>query len=61
MENLEAIAERIRLSFDARTAARDRALSQARTLTRFCANAIRAVHRDERSTAAWSWTRPPAG
>lgn len=51
MENLEAIAERIRLSFDARTAARDRALSQARTLTRYCANAIRAVHRDERSTA----------
>lgn len=51
MDNLEPIAERIRQSFEARTAARDRALSQARTLTRFCANAIRAVHRDERSTA----------
>lgn len=51
MDNLEAIAERIRLSFESRTAARDRALSQARTLTRYCANAIRAVHRDERSTA----------
>jgi translin len=51
MQNLEAIAERIRLSFDARTAARDAALSHARTLTRFCANAIRAVHRSERELA----------
>ena len=51
MENLESIADRIRLSFDARTRARDSALSQARTLTRFCANAIRAVHRDEREIA----------
>jgi translin len=52
MENLDAIAERVRQSFDARTAARDRALTQARTLTRHCANAIRAVHRDERANAA---------
>lgn len=51
MQNLDAIAERIRQSFEARTAARDRALSQARTLTRSCANAIRAVHRDERDAA----------
>lgn len=51
MENLESIADRIRQSFDARTRARDGALSQARTLTRFCANAIRAVHRDEREVA----------
>lgn len=51
MENLETIAERIRQSFDARTAARDRALSQARTLTRFCSNTIRAVHRDDTSIA----------
>jgi translin len=43
--------KRVRSAFDARTAARDRALSQARTLTRFCANAIRAVHRDEGSSA----------
>ena len=49
MEKLESIADRIRQSFDARTAARDRALSQARTLTRFCSNAIRAVHREESS------------
>jgi translin len=47
MNNLDQIAERIRQSFDARTAARDQALAQARTLTRYCANAIRAVHRDE--------------
>jgi len=47
MQKIEEIAERIRLNFDARTMARDRALSQTRTMTRFCANAIRAVHRDE--------------
>jgi translin len=51
MQHLEEIAERIHLAFQARTAARDRALSQARTLTRHCANAIRAVHRDERVPA----------
>lgn len=51
MQHLEQIAERIRLSFDARTNARDRALSQTRTLTRLCANAIRAIHRDERLLA----------
>ncbi len=52
MQNLDSIAERVRQSFDARTAARDRALAQARTLTRHCANAIRAVHRDEGANAA---------
>jgi translin len=51
MEHLEAIAERIHQAFEARTAARDRALAQARTLTRSCAHAIRAVHRDERELA----------
>ncbi len=51
MDKLEEIVERIHQSFDARTAARDRALSQTRTLTRHCANAIRAVHRDERALA----------
>jgi translin len=51
MEGLEEIAERIHQAFQARTAARDRALNQARTLTRHCANAIRAVHRDERAAA----------
>ncbi|MDD2696097.1 MAG: haloacid dehalogenase [Anaerolineales bacterium] len=47
MHKLEAIADRIRHSFDARNAARERALTQARTLTRHCANAIRAVHRND--------------
>lgn len=47
MENLDLIAERIRASFDERTQRRDQALAQTRTLTRHCANAIRAVHRDE--------------
>ncbi len=51
MQQLEDIAERIRLSFEARTTARDKVLAQARLLTRYCANAIRAVHRDERSYA----------
>ena len=47
MHKLEGVTERIRISFDARTAARDQALSQARRLTRACSLAIRAVHRDE--------------
>jgi translin len=51
MEHLEDIAERIHDSFEARTAAREKALSQARTLTRSCANAIRAIHRGDRLEA----------
>jgi translin len=47
MPNLDSVAERIRQDFDARTAARDRALANARLLTRHSALAIRAVHRDE--------------
>lgn len=47
MGKLDSISERIHQDFEARTKARDHALSQARTLTRHCANAIRAVHRDE--------------
>jgi translin len=47
MQNLDPIVEQIRQTFDARTAARDRALADARALTRHCANAIRAVHRDD--------------
>lgn len=51
MEKLESISEKIHQAFEARTNARDRALSQARTLTRYCASAIRAVHQDEFNTA----------
>ncbi len=47
MEKLEKIAEQIRQVFDAQTAIRDKALGQARALTRACALSIRAVHRDE--------------
>jgi translin len=47
MHKLEHIADQIRQTFDARTSARDRALAQARQLTRACSLAIRAVHRDE--------------
>jgi translin len=52
MQTLDEIAERIHQSFDARTAARDQTLARARLLTRHCANAIRAVHRDEHAVAA---------
>ena len=51
MQHLEEIAERIHASFETRTSARDQILSQARTLTRHCANAIRAIHRNEHDLA----------
>jgi translin len=51
MNNLDHIAERIRANFTAKNAARDGALERSRTLIRHCANAIRAVHRDERDLA----------
>lgn len=47
MTRLEEAAERVHTAFQTRTAARDRALTQARSLTRHCANAIRAIHREE--------------
>ena len=47
MHKLEKIAEKIRQAFDAQTISRDKALGEARALTRACALAIRAVHRDE--------------
>jgi translin len=51
MDHLEEIVERIRKSFDVRTASRDQALAQTRLITRYCANAIRAIHRDEQTHA----------
>lgn len=51
MRQLEEIAEQIHNSFESRTAAREKALSQTRTLTRSCANAIRAIHRGDRLEA----------
>ncbi|MBN1452222.1 MAG: haloacid dehalogenase [Anaerolineales bacterium] len=47
MHKLEHIADSIRHNFDIRTATRDKALAQARQLTRACSLAIRAVHRDD--------------
>lgn len=51
MQPLDEITERIHESFEARTSARESALAQVRTLTRHCANAIRAIHREERVEA----------
>lgn len=47
MDEVTALGERAHDIFDARTAARDQALAQARQLTRFAAHAIRAIHRSE--------------
>ena len=52
MNELPKLADRIRAEFDALNDARDKALVQTRTLTRHCAHAIRAVHREERENAA---------
>ena len=51
MHNLDQIAARIRADFTAKNAARDKALERSRTLIRFCANSIRAAHRDEQAEA----------
>ncbi|MBE2183050.1 MAG: haloacid dehalogenase [Anaerolineae bacterium] len=47
MPDLDAIAESIRVDFVARNAARDAAIAGSRELIRYCAEAIRAVHRRE--------------
>jgi len=52
MDNLNQIAERVHQVFEIRTRARDKALGQARQLTRFAAHTIRAVHRNEVDLAA---------
>ena len=51
MDALDSIAEAVRTDFEAKTTARDQALAQARRLTRHCAHAIRAIHRDDAETA----------
>jgi translin len=51
MENLPAIAEKIHLALEVRTQARDRALANARQVTRHSAQAIRAIHREEHDPA----------
>ncbi len=51
MKNLPVIAEQVRESFEIRTLARDHALSISRQTIRYCANAIRAIHRSEIETS----------
>lgn len=50
-ENLEKIAEKIRLSFSAKDAAREKVLHLCREIIRHSANIIRIVHRRERIKA----------
>ena len=47
MQNLPAIVDRIRDEFERVNALRDDTLRRSRQIIRHCANAIRAVHRDE--------------
>ncbi len=46
-ENLDAIAEQIRMSLAAKDAARERAMPGCREAIRFCSLSIRAIHRQE--------------
>ncbi len=46
-DRFSIITEKAKQIFDERTGARDRALVQARQLTRVCAHTIRAIHRSE--------------
>jgi translin len=49
--NLEALAEKIRLYFSAKDAAREKALRLSREIIRYSATTIRAVHREEKKNA----------
>lgn len=51
MTHLYTIVESIRNELEIKERLRDETLRRARQLTRYCANAIRAVHRGERSEA----------
>ena len=50
-KNLEALAEKIRLYFSAKDAAREKALRLSREIIRYSATTIRAVHRQEKVNA----------
>ena len=50
-DNLEPIADQIRLSFSARDAAREKVLPLCREAIRHCSQSIRAIHRQEFSQA----------
>jgi translin len=49
--NLETLAEKIRLYFSAKDAAREKALRLSREIIRYSATTIRAVHRQEKENA----------
>jgi translin len=51
MSQLHSIVETIRNELEVKERLRDETLRRARQLTRYCANAIRAVHRGERAEA----------
>jgi translin len=51
MLELENLSGRIHESFSQKTKLRDEILAQSRQLTRYCAQAIRAVHREEQDLA----------
>lgn len=51
LDMLDAMADAIRVTFEAKNTARDSAINQSRALIADCANAIRAVHRHEWDTA----------
>jgi translin len=51
MEKLDEIIEEIHQVLEIRTQTREQALKQARLLTRYCANAIRATHRNDSGLA----------
>jgi len=46
-ENLVSIGDRIRMSFSAKDAAREKVLPLCREVIRYCSQAIRATHRQE--------------
>jgi translin len=50
-KNLEALAEKIRLYFSAKDAAREKALRLSREIIRYSATTIRAIHRQEKVNA----------
>jgi translin len=47
VENLTIVVDHIRAELEARSAVRDDAIRRSRTLIRYCANSIRAMHRGE--------------
>jgi len=57
MHNLDTIVETIREALEARHSAREAALERSRALIRYCADAIRAMHREEWEKAHEQLTR----